>query len=95
MHQALILSPPNPHVPLLRHLRILLLKALAQALGALEELVDAAHHAPLFPAQQALGGEVADAIVEAALHEVGVHLRVISIGCNGGGRGLRVCDVRS
>lgn len=95
MHQALILSPPNPHVPLLRHLRILLLKALAQALGALEELVDAAHHAPLFPAQQALGGEVADAIVEAALHEVGVHLRMMSIYCGVGYEGRMRMDVRS
>lgn len=62
------------HASLLCHLSILLLEALTQALRALEELVDAAHHATFFLTGQALGCEVGNAIIEASLDKVRVHL---------------------
>jgi len=79
--QTLPLCPSLPHSSshprntLLRHLRIHLLEPLAQPLGALKRLVDAAHHAALFLAQQRFGGEIVDAVGEASLHEIAVHLR--------------------
>lgn len=58
----------------LHHSSILLLEPLVQALGALEVLVDAAHDALLFTVDQGLGGEIVDAVIEAALDHLGVHL---------------------
>jgi pyruvate formate-lyase activating enzyme-like uncharacterized protein len=66
---------PYIHATLLRHRGILFLKSFAQALRALKELVYAAHHAALFLGLERLGGEVRNAVVEAALNEVRVHLR--------------------
>ena len=60
---------------LLCHGSVLLLEALAESLRALEELVDAAHDAALLLGEKGLGGEVGDAVVEAALDEVRVHLQ--------------------
>lgn len=37
-------------------------------------LVDAAHDALLFAVDQGLGGEIVDAVIEAALNHLGVHL---------------------
>lgn len=37
-------------------------------------LVDAAHDALLFAVDQGLGGEIVDAVIEAALDHLGVHL---------------------
>lgn len=51
------------------------MEALAESLRALEELVDAAHDAALLLGEKGLGGEVGDAVGEAALDEVGVHLQ--------------------
>ena len=50
------------------------MEALTKSLRALEELVDAAHDAALLLSEERLGGEVGDAVGEAALDEVGVHL---------------------
>lgn len=58
----------------LHHGGVLLLEALVQTLGALEVLVDATHDALLFPVDQGLGGEIVDAVIEAALDHLGVHL---------------------
>ena len=58
----------------MHHGRILFLEALVQALRALEVLVNAAHHAALLAVDEGLGCEVVDAVVEAALDELGVHL---------------------
>jgi len=60
------------------HRSVLLLEPLAEPLGALEELVDAAHDAALLLGEQRLGSEVGDAVGEAALDKVGVHLWRIS-----------------
>lgn len=60
---------------LLCHGSVLLLEALAESLRALEEFVDAAHDATLLLGEKGLGGEVGDAVGEAALDEVGVHLQ--------------------
>lgn len=62
------------HLAALHHGRVLLLEALVQPGGSLQVLVHAAHHAALLAVDQGLGGEVVDAVVEAALHELGVHL---------------------
>ena len=81
-------NPPNPeeeadhsinplpagHLATLHHGGILLLEALVQALGALQELVHAAEGAALLAGDQGLGGEVVDTVIEAALDELGVHL---------------------
>lgn len=58
----------------LRHGGILLLESLLEAGGGLEVLVNAAHDAGLFAVDERLGGEVIDAVVEAALDHLGVHL---------------------
>jgi hypothetical protein len=68
-------SLPARHSTRLCHRSVLLLEPLAESLGALEELVDAAHDAALLLGEQRLGSEVGDAVGEAALDEVGVHLR--------------------
>lgn len=59
----------------LGHGSVLLLEAVSEPLGALEDLVDAPHDAALLARAQRLGGEVGDAVVEAALDQVRVHLR--------------------
>ena len=66
--------PSQVHASLLRHLRILLLKPLAETLRCLQELVHASHDATLFLALQTFRGEVVHAVVETPLNEVGVHL---------------------
>jgi len=66
---------PARHGARLCHRSVLLLEPLAESLGALKELVDAAHDAALLLGEERLGGEVGDAVGEAALDEVGVHLR--------------------
>jgi len=66
---------PNIHLPLLRHLRILLLEPLPQPFRALQELVHTPHHAALLLAKQTLRGEVGYTVVEASLDEVRVHLK--------------------
>lgn len=58
----------------LHHGGILFLEALAESRRALQVFVDAAENASLFAGNQGLGGEVVDAVVEAALHETRVHL---------------------
>lgn len=58
----------------MHHGRVLFLEALVQTLRALKVLVDAAHHATLLAVDEGLGCEVVDAVVEAALDELGVHL---------------------
>jgi hypothetical protein len=68
-------SLPARHSARLCHRSVLLLEPLTESLGALEELVDAAHDAALLLSEQRLGSEVGDAVGEAALDEVGVHLR--------------------
>ena len=73
--RLLLLSLPARHSTRLCHRGILLLEPLAEPLGALEELVDAAHDAALLLGEKRLGSEVGDAVGEAALDEVGVHLR--------------------
>lgn len=72
---------PPRQLAALHHGGVLLLEALAQAGGALEELVDAAQHAAFLAGDEGLGGEVVDAVVEAALDELGVHLRGGVSGC--------------
>merc|ERR1712113_408087 len=62
---------------LLCHGSVLLLETLAKSLRALEELVDAAHNAALLLGEERLGGEVGDAVGEAALDEVGVHVHEV------------------
>lgn len=59
----------------LHHGSILLLESLVQALGALQVLVDAAHDALLFAVDEGLGGKIVDAVIEAALDHLGVHLQ--------------------
>jgi hypothetical protein len=73
--RLLLLSLPARHSTRLCHRGVLLLEPLAEPLGALEELVDAAHDAALLLGEERLGSEVGDAVGEAALDEVGVHLR--------------------
>lgn len=64
----------------LGHGGILLLEAVAQALGALHVLVDAAHHAALLARRKRLALEAVDAVVETPLDEVGIHLPSMSAG---------------
>jgi hypothetical protein len=58
----------------LHHGRILLLEPLAEPGRTLQVFVDTAENASLFPGNQALGGEVVDAVIEAALDETRIHL---------------------
>lgn len=58
----------------LHHGGVLLLEALVDALGALHELVEASVDAALFFGDERLGGEVVDAVAEAALDERRVDL---------------------
>lgn len=59
----------------LGHGGVLLLEAVAESLLALEVLIDATHNAALLSRGERLACEVVDAVIEAALDEVGVHLR--------------------
>lgn len=65
---------PARHAAALGHGSVLLLEAVSEALGALEVLVDAPRDAALLAGSERLGGKVVDAVIEAALDEVGVHL---------------------
>lgn len=67
-------SSPVQHRAGLCHSSILLLESFAQSLRALEELVNTSHYTALLLGKQRFGREVIDAIVEAALDEVRVHL---------------------
>jgi hypothetical protein len=58
----------------LRHGGVLLLEPVAQSLRALHLLVDTSHDAAFFAGTEGLALEAVDAVVEAALDEVGVHL---------------------
>lgn len=58
----------------LRHGSVLLLEPVAQPLRSLHVLIDAAHHAALFPRSERFALEAVDAAVETLLDEVGVHL---------------------
>lgn len=58
----------------LGHGGVLFLEPLTETLRALDELVDAAHGATLLFGRELGRGEVVDAVLEAALDEVGVHL---------------------
>lgn len=58
----------------LHHSRVLFLESLVQASRTLEVLVDTAQHATLLTRGKRTGGEVVDAVIEAALDEFGVHL---------------------
>lgn len=71
---------PSRQATLLRHRGVLLLESLAEPLGALEELVDAAHDAALLLGEEGLGAEVIDAVGEAALDKVRVHLHRRKVG---------------
>ena len=57
------------------HGSILLLKPGPKPLRALHVFVDTSHHAVLFSADEGLGSEIIDAVVEATLDKVGVHLQ--------------------
>ena len=86
----------------LHHLLVLLLEALAKALGGLHPLVDAAHDAALLALLEGLAGEVGDAVVEAALDKIRVCLfHVLSAidACCSAGRSIKAssptyCPVR-
>lgn len=69
---------PSRHLPLLHHRRVLLLEPLVQPARALQRLVHAAHHTALLARHQRFGREVVDAVVEAALDQLGVHLLRVS-----------------
>jgi hypothetical protein len=58
----------------LSHGSVLFLESLTKTLGTLDELVDAAHGATLFLGWELGRGEVVDAVLEAALDKVAVHL---------------------
>jgi hypothetical protein len=58
----------------LHHGRILFLEPLTEPGRALQVFVDTAENASLFPGNQALGGKVVNAVIEAALDETRVHL---------------------
>jgi hypothetical protein len=62
------------HLARLHHGSILLLESLAQSLAALEILVDASHHTAFLSRDDRFGGEVVDAVIEAALDEAGIGL---------------------
>jgi hypothetical protein len=74
LHASCVPNLSAREAALLCHGGVLLLETLAESLGALEELVDAAHDAALLLGEKRLGGEVGDAVGEAALDEVRVHL---------------------
>lgn len=75
VHQQCSSKPlVTTHLTTLHHGSVLLLESFVQAGGALEVLVDTAHDAGLLTVDEGLGGEVVDAVVEAALDHLGVHL---------------------
>lgn len=61
----------------LHHRGILFLEALSQSGGTLEVFVDTAKDTTFFPGDQGLGSEIVDTVIEAALHEAGVHLEQV------------------
>jgi hypothetical protein len=65
---------PAGHATLLRHGSVLLLEPVAQSLGSLHVLVYASHDAALFARGEGLALEAVDAVVEALLDKIGVHL---------------------
>jgi hypothetical protein len=65
---------PAGHATLLRHGSVLFLEPIAQSLGSLHVLVYASHDAALFARGEGLALEAVDAVVEALLDKVGVHL---------------------
>jgi len=69
---------PARHAARLCHGRILLLEAVAQSLRALHVLVYASHDAALFARGERLALEAVDAVLEAVLDEIRVHLGRVS-----------------
>jgi hypothetical protein len=80
------------HLTTLHHGSVLLLESFVQAGGALEVLVDTAHDAGLLTVNEGLGGEVVDAVIEAALDHLGVHLEEERLGFVGKGGNHKVVD---
>jgi hypothetical protein len=72
-HTALRALPAR-QASLLCHRSVLLLEPIAQSLRSLHVLVYASHDAALFARGEGLAFEAVDAVVEALLDEVGVHL---------------------
>jgi hypothetical protein len=64
----------SPTRRLIHHLRLLLRKPLSYPLAAGHEFLHAAAHAALFARDERFGGEVVDAVIEAAVDEGGEHL---------------------
>lgn len=58
----------------LSHGSVLLLEPITQALGSLHVLVYASHDAAFFPRGERLALKAVDAVVEALLDKVGIHL---------------------
>lgn len=82
-------SAGTRHLAGLHHGSVLLLEALVDALGSLHELVEAAVHAAGFLRNEGLGGEVVDAVVEAALDNGRVDLRSVrQFRCSSRGHGV-------
>lgn len=73
-HTALASNLLGGHGAALHHGGVLFLEALLQAGGALQVLVNAAHHTGFFAVDQGLGGEIGDTVIEAALDHLGIHL---------------------
>lgn len=65
---------PSGQLSTLHHSGVLLLESFVQPAGSLQELVNATHNTSLLAGDEGLGGEVVDAVVEASLNELGVHL---------------------
>jgi len=63
----------SPTRRLIHHLSLLLCKPLSYPLAAGHEFLHAAAHAALFARDERFGGEVVDAVVEAAVDEGGEH----------------------
>jgi hypothetical protein len=74
-----LIALPARHAALLCHGRVLLLKAVAQSLRALHVLVYASHDTALFARGERLALEAVDAVVEAVLDEIRVHLGRVSV----------------
>lgn len=65
---------PSGQLSTLHHGGVLLLESFVQPGGSLQELVNATHDTALLAGNEGLSGEVVDAVVEASLNELGVHL---------------------
>jgi hypothetical protein len=77
--ESRVTALPPWHAALLCHSCVLLLEAVAQPLRALHMLVDASHNATLFARGERLALEAVDAVVEAVLDEIRVHLCGVSL----------------